>query len=121
MKVLEKIRQILISTWILPTPETEKQWIIIRNFLFGCWCMLIGFAAALSSIIFIVKFIHGNLEDLLYALLQIATAGSEAYLCLLAFFLRKKFDEMFAKLQEVYDTCKQFRNKARFIYFFLIH
>lgn len=114
MKVLELNRKMLISTWIIPTPETESQWTKIRNFLFGLWCGLIDLAAVLASATFLVKFIHENLEDLLYALFQIASTGSQVYLCILAFLFRTKFLEMFARLQEVYDTCKQLCNEARF-------
>lgn len=61
--------------------------------------------SAISTVIFIARFISVNLEDTLYALLQIAGLTYVIYAMIVAFILRHRINRIFGQLSEIYDEC----------------
>lgn len=63
-------------------------------------------SCAVSTTVFILKHVSSNLEDTLYALLQIAGLTYVLYTLIVAFILRHKVNHIFLTQSNIYGECK---------------
>lgn len=103
MEVLALNRYIFVLLWILPTPENTSTRIKLRNIIFSITNLILLIIGVISSACFAIRYVKINLEESLYALMEITSCGCQTYSMIFGFILSSKFAKMFPKLQKIYD------------------
>lgn len=86
----------------------------IGSCILGIICFVFPIIATVSSIAFILNNVKTNLEDALYALLQVAGFGYAAYTMIFAFFLRNDLKVLLNHFQDICETCELLSNSVTF-------
>lgn len=106
MKVLEANRKLFVLLGVFP-PSDEHFDLSSRigSCTLGIICFVFPIISTISSIAFILNNVKTNLEDALYALLQVAGFGYAAYTMIFTFFLRNDLNVLLNHFQNICDTC----------------
>lgn len=103
MKALETNRQVLIWLCVLPTDPTTPEWKRRAQLAFGLSVFMLdwsGFAVDIG--ILVISFSNHDLETFLFGLFQIIAVIAALYMIIVAFILRDKLANSFAKLTDIY-------------------
>lgn len=105
---LKTNRRVLMWLCVWPPTQEITLWKRIGYTIFA----LIVFGFALIPIILdiyllIISIRTGELETSFAAVYQMSVSANTAYACVLIFILRTKINDIFEKLIDLYDTCKQ--------------
>lgn len=103
MKVLEGNRQFFELMGILCDPGNKNKWFQIRNCLIGLFCFTLETATIFSSFCFAYRSSENKLELFLYSILQAAAHGAQAYSMFICYVERRKFSDLFKKMQKFYE------------------
>lgn len=107
MKVLEANRKLFVLLGAFSPSDEHFDWSSrIGSCTLGIICFVFPVISTISSIAFILNNVKTNLEDALYALLQVAGFGYAAYTMIFAFFLRNDLKVLLDHFQDICDTCK---------------
>lgn len=106
MKPLTVHRQML--TWLSICPP-EANATLMKKYLYIIFTVLdiiIVFGVTSASLVYFVKMVLIDLQESLYALLQIVVYFGIIYVIFVAILLRHKISGIFDKLSLIYETCK---------------
>lgn len=106
MKPLELNRQYFTRLCIYPADENTNLSEKIFNFLFCAILISIAMICFLSSVSYFYKNSKINMENAIYALFQVGALSTVLYTLLVGLRSRQKIFEVFAELQEIYDSSK---------------
>lgn len=107
MEPMATARKVL--TWLCIVPADEETTKFKKLIYIACTSALMvsTICGFLTSSAFIIKFMSTNLEDCLYALIQICATVGDTYMMLVAFILRHKIAALFDRLAAIYRASKK--------------
>lgn len=103
---MDSIKNYLILICSLPTPETTKSAIKQRNLASGLCHFILQLTILISSFGFLIKNVSIDLENSLYALVQLAATGSTTYMFIFGFVRREKMRKLFVEFQKIQNECE---------------
>lgn len=107
MILLKINRQIFVWLSIYPVDKTITRIERIQIRIFSLIIFIAAFMAMVTSFVAALKFfISKDLENLLYAIVQVAGLGSGCYLYTNGLVLRKQITHLFDQYQKTFETCK---------------
>lgn len=106
MKPLEQSFKTFVLLCICPPDPTADKWIKLRNFSFLSLAISFVLLGNISSITFIMKYIGTDLENSLFACLQVAALTETIYTIFVALLIRNKITMIFDEFQTFYDSSK---------------
>lgn len=113
---MESTQRIFVMLSLLPSNEGMKS----RRILFGFVVFLLKVLLLITSLMFFCRYLHDNLADALYALLQISVFASASYTSVVAFKQRQQIQELFIKFKAIQSECK-FSSILKFSKLILCH
>lgn len=107
MESLEVNQRLFTLLCICPSRQPIKKIEQIRNIICSITIAIFLVWSFGGSFVAFSKFMmNNNLEEALYALIQVAGIGSGVYLYASAFLMRSDITELFDCFQEMYDSCE---------------
>lgn len=106
MKPLVTNKGVMTLLCMLPFDEGTSLRKRIACIAFSSFVFLANLAGLIASVAFIVKFNTSDLDRSLYALMHMFPFFAMAYSVFVIFFLRHRMGEVFRKLTEIYDACR---------------
>lgn len=106
MVPLQTNRLVLKWLCIQPLDEGENQWKRLYHIIFTFIQLAMNVVMFAASVVFAWKNAYNELEDVLYALFQIAASFAIIYMWIVAFLLRHKISAFLGILSKVYDARK---------------
>lgn len=97
-----------VFTWlsVCPVAETASKWERISVIVFAWSVFAANLSAVASSFAFFMKYAAVDLEECLYALMQIALSSNMSYALFMAIISRQNINGIFQKLAKLYHTSK---------------
>lgn len=98
-------RRILTWMCVLSSDETETKWTKLAHLYFIILLFSLNIIALLASMAYFLKYWAINLEESLFALLQMIGVTCMQYILIILIVLRSKISAMFQSLSEIYIEC----------------
>lgn len=108
MKPLITNQRILIWMCAYPTKRTDDIFQRLSHILFSIFVFLTNISCFTASIAYFLKYATSDLNETLYATIQIAASFPMITVSLMIFFLRNKFKALFENLNKIYDHSKYY-------------
>lgn len=106
MKPLAASQQMLTWFCVLPVSKSTIWWRQLLYIIFTGAIFIGHCCSIVSSVAYFIKFISTDLEEALYALFQIVSSASMAYVMIVTPFLRHNIRTLFENLHEIYMESK---------------
>lgn len=104
MRPLETNRFVLTLVHVYPADESVNKWRKGAYAFFGVFVILLNFSAFLMSGSFFLRHVSIDLEQALFALVQMPVSASLSYIALTTFLLRHKITAIFDRLSTIYES-----------------
>lgn len=99
MKALIINQRLLVWLYFCSDEEFHGKWKKLARLIFGL-------SVHLYVLAYVLKYLHINLEESLFALFQIATSSGCIYFTIHAFVFRHRFARLFKTVSDIYDESK---------------
>lgn len=106
MKALIINQRLLVWLYFCSDDEFHGKWKKLARLIFGLSVHLISTSCFPASLAYVLKYLHINLVESLFALFQIATSSGCIYFTVHAFLFRHRFARLFKTLSDIYDESK---------------
>lgn len=106
MKPFVTNKRVLQWLYVYPLNANASKWMKWACVVFALFVFTSLLVSLISSAVFFWKFVSNDLELALFALYQVAGAGSVGYVVLIAFIMRKEITTTIDQLPDIYSVCK---------------
>lgn len=104
---LETNRFVLTWLCVYPADESTSKWQKMVHFMFGLAVFTANSLVFIVSISFFAKNVSIDLEEALFALIQMAGSGNILYVSIISYISRHKITTIFNSLSKIYESCKE--------------
>lgn len=104
MRPLETNRFVLTLVHVYPADESVNKWQKRAYAMFGVIVISLNLSAFLMGGSFFLKHQSIDLEQALFALVQMPATASLSYIALTTFFLRHRITAIFNRLSSIYES-----------------
>lgn len=113
MKALYINQRLLVWIYFCSNDEFHGKWRNLVRIIFSLSVHFISTSCFPSSLPYVFKYLHVDLEESLFALFQIATSTGCIYFSIHAFSFRHRFARLFETLSEIYDESNWLKNTTK--------
>lgn len=103
MEVLATSQRIFSWFCICPLPRNAN-YVRFTQIFFTAFLVLVKILALVASAAFLYENVKINMLNSLNGLLQLSVLGTVTFSLLITLIFRRKFDDIFVSLQEIYDS-----------------
>ena len=111
MKALIINERLLVWLYFCSDDKIHSKWKRLARIVFSFTVFFVSTSCFPTSLAYVLKFLHINLEESLFALFQVATSTGCIYFSIHAFLFRHRFARLFKTLSDIYDECKWTKNE----------
>lgn len=113
IKPMATIRKMMKSHCFFPAEDGDSKWEKLTYITLAFLSALSTFAAFLSSVLAFLEMVTVDLEQALYAFMQFCGSFTAVNMIINGFIYRRQVAVTFAKLQEIYDECKNLSREKK--------
>lgn len=106
---LETNRRVLTWLCVFPSEEGTSWHMKVAHIAFCSFVLGMNVVSCIVSVAFLLKYISNDMEQCLFAFVQICGEVNMSYIIIITYLLRHKITATYNSLADIYRTCKNIK------------